>query len=108
MNIEIPGVTKTVRISEVEAMIVGYLYEFGETHAYAIATGLDKPGLHDCIYVYLNRLQKKGVIDSKVVIRKRNGVRVPHRVVKLRPLIRRSYNDAKRSMEDKTSNLVRA
>jgi len=108
MSIEIPGVTKTVRISEMEALIVRYLFEYGETHAYGIASGLEKAGLHDSIYVYLNRLQKKGVIDSKVIIKKRNGVRVPHRVVKLKPLIRRYCNDTKTSVEDKASNLVRA
>ena len=107
MNLEIPSISRTVRLSETEATIVAFLAANGETHAYGIASRLGKEGLHSSIYVFLNRLQKKGVIDSRTIVRKRDGIRVPYRLVKLKPQIRKAYeSECSRTREE--SNLVHA
>ena len=60
----------------------------GELHGYEIGQRLKGKVPHSAIYVYLNRLEKKGVITSRIALTKLNGLRVARRFVKLRPNIR--------------------
>jgi len=109
MKIEGGGLEKAIRLSETEALIVAFLAKNGETHAYGIASGLGRASLRSSIYIYLNRLQKKGVIDSKTIIKKRKGVRVPQRLVKLKPEVRRIHEkEVQNAQTGKESHLVYA
>lgn len=93
MKAYVPATERAVRLSEKESLIIDLLARKGELHAYEIVQLLHGAVSFDAIYTYLNRLQKKGVIECRHETTLINGRRLPRRFVKLMSGIRRQHED---------------
>jgi hypothetical protein len=97
--------SEVIHLSAKEALIVAALARNGERHAYELVRLLNGEVSHDAIYVYLNRLEAKGVIVSRSALTKRNGLRMVRRFVKLRPSMR-NFHDTQSEKKVAEGNLL--
>jgi DNA-binding PadR family transcriptional regulator len=93
MQLEIKAKVKSIKISEQEILIIDYLLKNGECHPYKIAGEIAKKDFNKSIYIYINRLEKKGVVESKRQTRVRNGTPMIVRLIKLTKNFKESYTD---------------
>ena len=88
-TLDLPSTIRSVRISPMEALIVEFLFQYGEAHGYAIAQAIGKQP--SWAYVNLQRMQGKGLISARSVVDTSKGRPIVYRKVKLLPQVKKAY-----------------